>query len=90
MKQEIQQAGISTFTTGAGIATVLKILPAVLGSIATLAGIMLSGFLIRKVLMETKKVKIEMIILRQREKERLVEIEKRKNCGASLRRKEDD
>lgn len=98
MKQSIEQhvqsvventkvaASISTATTAAGLGTVLNYLPDVLGSVATMAGILLSWFLIRKVRMETKKIKLEMEVLRGRERTRSDEIDHRVEAGEPLRR----
>ena len=101
MKQNIEQhvasvventkvvGTVSTATTAAGLGTVLNYLPDVLGSAATMAGIMLSWFLIRKVRMETKKIKLEMDVLRSRETHRHEGIDHRKEEGKPLRREDD-
>ena len=80
---------VSTVTTAAGLGTVLNYLPDVLGSVATMAGILLSWFLIRKVRMETKKIKLEMQVLRNREQKRHDEIDHRQEEGEPLRRESD-
>lgn len=102
MKQNIEQhvasvventkvvGTVSTATTAAGLGTVLNYLPDVLGSAATMAGIMLSWFLIRKVRMETRKIKLEMDVLRQREQDRHEEIETRVESGEPCRREGDE
>ena len=81
---------VSTVTTAAGLGTVLNYLPDVLGSVATMAGIMLSWFLIRKVRMETRKIKLEMDVLRDREQARQDEIETRVESGEPCRREGDE
>ena len=82
-------ASISTATTAAGLGTVLNYIPDVLGSVATMAGIMLSWFLIRKVRMETRKIKLEMEVLRERERAHRSEVEHRVEEGEPLRRESD-
>ena len=101
MKQSIEQAvanvaentkvaaSISTVTTAAGLGTVLNYIPDVLGSVATMAGILLSWFLIRKVRMETRKIKLEMEVLRSRERTRRDEVEHRVEEGKPVRREGD-
>ena len=80
---------VSTVTTAAGLGTVLNYLPDVLGSVATMAGIMLSWFLICKVRTETKKIKLEMALLREREQKRHDEVEHRVEEGEPCRRESD-
>ena len=80
---------VSTATTAAGLGTVLNYIPDILGSVATMAGILLSWFLIRKVRMETAKIKLEMDALRGRERKRHDVIDSRHEAGEDCRREGD-
>jgi hypothetical protein len=53
------QALASTFTTAAGIGTVLDYLPDMLGIIATLSGISLTWIMICKSRLDIKRIKLE-------------------------------
>lgn len=53
------QALASTFTTAAGIGTVLDYLPDMLGIIATLSGITLTWIMICKSRLDIKRIKLE-------------------------------
>lgn len=77
MKQELKQSLIqltenpkaqglaATFTTISGAGTMLNYLPAVLGMIATSAGIMLTWVMIRKGRLDTKKIKLEIRLMKK-------------------------
>jgi len=53
------QALASTFTTAAGVGTVLDYLPDMLGIIATLSGITLTWIMICKSRLDIKRIKLE-------------------------------
>ena len=53
------QALASTFTTAAGIGTVLDYLPNMLGVIATISGITLTWIMICKSRLDIKRIKLE-------------------------------
>jgi len=62
--QEIIKSGksealASTFTTLAGVATLLEFIPVMLGVVATLSGIILTWIMICKGRLEMKRIKIE-------------------------------
>ena len=62
-------------TMGTGIGTILEMIPENIGKLATLIGIILSVVLIfthfRKGLVEYEKTKLEIVILKEKEAERL-------------------
>lgn len=86
-------SGVSAMTTGTGIGTFLDWIPNDIGKLATLVGIVLSMVLIythwRKGRIEYKKTQLEILILKEKEAERIEAALKRKEAGEPARRKED-
>ena len=60
-------AALSTVTTAAGLSTILDFIPDVLGCAATMVGITLTWIMIRKGRLETKKIQLEIRILKEKE-----------------------
>jgi len=58
-------AGVATATTGTGLGTFLEAIPNDIGKLATLVGIVLSVVLIYVHVLNVRKVKIEIEILRR-------------------------
>lgn len=86
-------SAVSTITTGTGIGTFLDWIPNDIGKLATLVGICLSMVLIythlRKGRIEYKKTQLEILILKEKEAERIEAARKRKEAGEPTRRAED-
>lgn len=86
-------SAVSTITTGTGLGTFLDLIPNEVGKLATVVGIILSSVLIythwRKGRIEYKKTQLEIIILMEKEAERLDAARKRKEAGEPTRRVED-
>lgn len=82
-------AGVSTMTAGTGTGTMLDFIPGDIGKLATLVGIILSVILIRVHLINLKKSKLELEIMKKKEAERLFDIELRRENGKPVRREED-
>lgn len=68
-------SGVSAMTTGSGLGTLLDLIPDDIGKLATLVGIVLSVVLIythwRKGRIEYKKTQLEILILKEKEAERI-------------------
>jgi len=64
-------ATVAAVTTGTGMGTILKYIPDDIGKIAVLVGIILSVVICRLHLVNIKKTKLEIEIMRQREADRL-------------------
>lgn len=68
-------SAVSTATTGTGLGTFLDLIPNEIGKLATLIGIVLSLVLIythwRKGRIEYKKIQLEILILKEKEAERI-------------------
>lgn len=86
-------SAVSTVTTGTGIGTFLDLIPDDIGKLATLVGIVLSSVLIythwRKGRIEYQKTQLEILILKEKEAERIEAALKRKEAGEPARRRED-
>lgn len=87
-------SSVSTLTTGTGLGTLLDIIPNDIGKLATVVGIILSSVLIythwRKGRIEYKKTQLEILILKEKEAERIEAAHLRKEAGLPANRKEDD
>ena len=74
-------SGVSAITTTSGISTYLDWIPNDIGKLATLVGIALSIVLIfthlRKGSIEYRKTKLEILILKEKERERIKAAEER-------------
>lgn len=95
VREELQQqvltnpkiaAAVSASTMGTGAGTYLNWIPGDIGKLATVIGIILSCVLIYTHL---RKFKIEMIILKEKEAERLDRAAYRKRHGEPIRRQDD-
>ena len=84
---------VSTTTAGTGLGTVLNLIPDEIGKLATLVGIVLSTVLIythwRKGRSEYQKTMLEILILKEKEAERLDAARRRAQTGTPSRREED-
>ncbi len=84
---------VSTVTTGTGLGTFLDLIPNDIGKLATLVGIVLSSVLIythwRKGRIEYKKTQLEILILKEKEAERIEAAHRRKEKGLPATRVED-
>lgn len=82
-----------TGTVGSGVGTVLEMIPNDIGKLATLTGIILSTVLIythfRKGRIEYEKTRLEILILKEKEAERIDAAHRRKEAGFPATRKED-
>lgn len=80
-------------TIGSGLGTVLEMIPNDIGKLATLVGIILSSVLIythfRKGRIEYEKTHLEILILKEKEAERIEAAHLRKEAGLPANRKED-
>lgn len=95
MKNELQQqvinavhspkieAAVSTVTIAAGVGALLNYLPDLLGCVGLVVGIFLTGVLIKRGRLESKKIQLEIDLLKDREAERLKE---RQDSGQPCRR----
>lgn len=87
-------SAVSTVTTGTGLGTFLDVIPNDIGKLATLVGIVLSSVLIythwRKGRIEYEKTQLEILVLKEKEAERIEAAHRRKEAGEPARRKEDD
>lgn len=93
--EEIQQqiltnpkiaAGVSASTAGTGAVTYLELIPIVVGILTALASTTLACVLTYTHL---KKFKVEMVILKEKESERLDRAAYRKKHGEPVRREDD-
>lgn len=86
-------SGVSAMTTGTGLGTLLDWIPNDIGKLATVVGIVLSMVLIyshwRKGRIEYKKTQLEILILKEKETERIETALKRREAGGPARRRED-
>lgn len=86
-------SAVSTVTTGTGLGTFLDIIPNDIGKLATLIGIILSTVLIythwRKGRIEYQKTQLEILVLKEKEAERIESAHRRKEAGLPANRKED-
>lgn len=86
-------SAVSTITTGTGLGTFLDLIPNEIGKLATLVGIVLSSVLIythwRKGRIEYQKTQLEIMILMEKEAERIDAAHRRKEEGLPVRRSED-
>jgi uncharacterized membrane protein YfcA len=80
-------------TIGSGLGTVLEMIPNEIGKLATLVGIVLSSVLIythwRKGRIEYQKTQLEILILKEKEAERIDSAHRRKEEGLPARRCDD-
>lgn len=80
-------------TIGSGLGTVLEMIPNDIGKLATLVGIILSTVLIythfRKGRIEYAKTHLEILILQEKEAERIEAAHRRIEAGLPANRKED-
>jgi hypothetical protein len=71
-------SAVASVTTGTGIGTIFDLIPDDIGKLATLIGILLSSVLIythwRKGRIEYEKTRLEILLLQQKEAERLAKI----------------
>tara|TARA_R110000744_G_scaffold333450_1_gene438850 strand:+ start:11853 stop:12161 length:309 start_codon:yes stop_codon:yes gene_type:complete len=85
---------MATGTIGSGLGTVLEMIPNDIGKLATLVGIILSSVLIythfRKGRIEWEKTHLEILILKEKEAERIRAANLRKEAGLPANRREDD
>lgn len=79
-------AAVSAVTTVAGVGALLDYLPDLLGCIGLVVGILLTGVLIKRGRLESKKIQLEIDLLKDRETERLKE---RQDSGRPCRRDSD-
>lgn len=86
-------SGVSAMTTGTGVGTFLDWIPTDIGKLATLVGIVLSSVLIythwRKGRIEYEKTRLEILVLKEREAERIESAHRRKEHGEPIRRADD-
>ena len=61
-------AAVATTTTGTGISTIFDLIPNDIGKLATIVGMALSAILIYSHLLSVKKTKLEITILKAKEK----------------------
>ncbi len=84
---------VSTVTTGTGLGTFLDVIPNDIGKLATLVGIVLSSTLIythwRKGRIEYQKTQLEILVLKEKEVERIESAHRRKEAGLPATRLED-
>jgi hypothetical protein len=68
-------SAVASLTTGTGVGTILDLIPDDIGKLATLVGIVLSTVLIythwRKGRIEYEKTRLEILLLKQKEAERV-------------------
>lgn len=87
-------ATVAAATTGSGTATMFEWIPADVGKLATVAGILLSIVLIythwRKGRIEYRKIKMEIDVLAEKERERLERAQRRREQGEPVRRADDN
>jgi len=87
-------SGVSAMTTGTVLGTFLALIPDDIGKLATLVGVILSLVLIythwRKGRIEYQKAQLEILILEEKEAERIEAANKRKRAGEPTRRREDN
>lgn len=86
-------SAVSTLTTGTGLGTFLDLIPNDIGKLATLVGIVLSSVLIythwRKGRIEYEKTQLEILVLKEKEAERIEAAHRRKEAGLPANRRED-
>ena len=86
-------SAVSTVTTGTGLGTFLDVIPNDIGKLATLVGIVLSSVLIythwRKGRIEYEKTQLEILVLKEKEAERIEAAHRRKEAGLPATRSED-
>ncbi len=86
-------SAVSTVTTGTGLGTFLDLIPNDIGKLATLVGIVLSSVLIythwRKGRIEYEKTQLEILVLKEKEAERIEAALRRKEAGLPATRSED-
>lgn len=70
-------AGVSAVTTGTGAGTILDWIPDDIGKLATLVGVILTAILICIHFVKLKKERLELEIMRRKERERLAAIQAR-------------
>ena len=84
---------VSTMTTGTGLGTFLDVIPNDIGKLATLVGIVLSSVLIythwRKGRIEYERTRLEILILKEKEAERIEAAQRRREVGLPTNRTED-
>lgn len=84
---------VSALTTGSGLGTILDLIPNDIGKLATVVGIILSAVLIfthlRKGCAEYTKTRLEIMILEEKEAERIENATRRKSEGLPIRRESD-
>lgn len=92
--QKVSAAIASGVVTGAtGASTYFELLPALLGSIASAVGIVVSlglfSLAIKKNRLERKQLHLTIAVLEEKESERLKRSEERKSSGKPVRRSDD-
>ena len=85
---------VAMSTTGTGMGTIFDLIPDDIGKLATLIGIVLSSVLIythtRRMMMDSKKSKLELEILKEKRREQIENARKRASAGEPVRRDYDD
>ena len=78
---------------GSGLITFLEMIPATIGNLASIAGIVLSVVLsythFRRGRIEYEKTRLEISIMKEKEAERVGALERRREAGLPADRKED-
>ena len=81
---------VAMSTTGTGMGTIFDLIPDDIGKLATLIGIVLSTVLIythsRRMMMDSKKSKLELEILQDKRREQVENAIKRAAAGEPVRR----
>ena len=85
---------VAMSTTGTGMGTIFDLIPDDIGKLATLIGIILSTVLIythsRRMMMDAKKDKLQLEILKGQRREQIENAKKRAEAGEPVRRDYDD
>ena len=94
LMSDIKVAWITvTGTIGSGLGTILEMIPNEIGKLGTLAGMILSSVLIythfRKGRIEYKKTQLEILILTEKEAQRIESAKRRKDVGLPANRRDD-
>jgi hypothetical protein len=85
---------VAMSTTGTGMGTIFDVIPDDIGKLATLVGIILSSVLIythsRRMVMDSKKDKLQLDILKEKRREQIENAKRRAEAGEPVRRDYDD
>jgi hypothetical protein len=85
---------VAMSTTGTGMGTIFDVIPDDIGKLATLVGIILSSVLIythsRRMVMDSKKDKLQLDILKEKRREQIENAKRRAEAGEPIRRDYDD